>query len=77
MTDQPEALRVAQQLDDKWMGRLVWHVPTERIAARLLREQHEEIERLQIEREKMYNLGYEKGVTDTLQEFGVDHDQPR
>lgn len=47
MTDQHEALRVADELDDlalKACG--PEHLPLERVAARLLREQHAEIERL-------------------------------
>ena len=47
MNDQPEALRVAAELDDlalKACGSE--HLPLERVAARLLREQHAEIEEL-------------------------------
>ena len=47
MNDQPEALRVAAELDAlalKACGPEHW--PLERVAARLLREQHAEIERL-------------------------------
>ena len=46
MTDQPEALRVAAELDAlalKACG--PEHLPLERVAARLLREQHAEIDR--------------------------------
>lgn len=68
MTDQPEALRVAEIL----MSRAAMTTDQRAQAARLLREQHAEIERLKIEREKMYDLGYEKGVTDTLLDYGVD-----
>lgn len=47
MNEQPEALRVAAELDDlvlKTCGPEHW--PLERVAARLLREQHAEIENL-------------------------------
>jgi hypothetical protein len=47
MTDQPEALRVADELDDLALcsgPQAFW--PLERVAARLLREQHAEIENL-------------------------------
>lgn len=48
MTDQPEALRVATKLDEDFsLDHVTTTVP---YAARLLREQHDEIERLRAER---------------------------
>ena len=64
------------------MAQAWWRDSDYRLFHRLNRErdeQHAEIERLRdenerlkIEREKMYELGYEKGVTDTLLDDGVD-----
>ena len=66
MTEQPEALRLAQELD-------AYHTRScHKEAARLLREQHAEIERLRAEILTARDAGYEKGVTDTLLDYGVD-----
>ena len=51
MTTEPEALRLARELDDHWLELCPEHYPLERVAARLLREQHAEIERLRAENE--------------------------
>ena len=69
MSDQPEVLRVADALEvDKW------HVAgvTLQTAAELLREQHAEIERLRAENLRAFDSGYDKGVQDTLLDYGVE-----
>lgn len=46
MSNQPEALRVADELSDLAEACSSEHWPLERVAARLLREQHDEIVQL-------------------------------
>ena len=43
-----------------------------RQAANLLREQHAEIERLRAENLRAFDSGYNKGVQDTLLDYGVE-----
>lgn len=67
MTAQPKALRVAEAVE---AHSYPYALAVD--AARLLREQHAEIERLRAEIERAFDLGYDKGVQDTLLDYGVE-----
>ena len=72
MTDQPEALILAEKLEEaagdySQFDRYLGHE-----SAAMLREQHAEIERLRAENLRAFDSGYDKGVQDTLLDYGVE-----